>query len=55
MVINSKPKVCFEITEEQSNEIKELPRTYNLSERLREALVILLREAKEKANEKKEG
>jgi hypothetical protein len=50
MVSNSKPKVCFEITEEQSKEIKKLPRTYNLSEKLREALTIILIEAKEKVN-----
>lgn len=43
-----KPKVCFEITEEQSNEVKTLPRTYNLSEKLRDVLGTILREEKEK-------
>lgn len=42
-----KPKVCFEITEEQSNKVKKLPRNYNLSEKLREVLGTILREEKE--------
>lgn len=46
----SKPKVCFEITEEQNIEIKTLPRTFNLSEKLRGALQTILIEVKEKVN-----
>lgn len=42
MSVNSKSKVCFEITEEQSNRIKQLPRTLNLSEKLREVLDTIL-------------
>jgi len=33
-----KPRICFEITREQNEIIKELPRSFNLSEKLREAL-----------------
>jgi hypothetical protein len=37
-----KPRICFEITKEQNEIVKELPRSYNLSEKLREALTNIL-------------
>lgn len=50
MSSNSKPKISFEITEEQSNKIKKLPRTFNLSENLREFLDTLLMDTDERGN-----
>ncbi len=47
---NSKSKVCFEITVEQSNKVKNLPRTFNLSEKLREVLDTILMDAEDKSN-----
>jgi hypothetical protein len=35
-------KVCFTVSEETDKRIKELPRSFNLSEKLREALVLIL-------------
>ena len=38
----AKPKICFEITNEQNKIVKELPRSFNLSEKLRDALTNIL-------------
>lgn len=35
---NKEKKVCFAVTEEQHKKVKELPRSCNLSEELRNAL-----------------
>ncbi len=37
-------KVCFAIDEETNAKVKTLPRSFNLSEKLRQALAIILKE-----------
>ena len=37
-------KVCFAIDEQTDQQVKNLPRSFNLSERLREALAKILEE-----------
>ncbi len=52
MGINSKPKVCFEITVELDKLVKELPRSFNLSQMLREALEKILKDRTEQRIER---
>ena len=37
-------KVCFSISQETDTKVKALPRNFNMSERLREAVEVILKE-----------
>lgn len=45
MAENKQFKVCFAIDEETDVKVKALPRSFNLSEKLRKALADILKEA----------